>query len=405
MSLRRLKFLYFCLEGLNSFAATYFFYYLFFHLRDQFHFGSAQNLAVCAFQGLVYAVCAWFGGRFSQRAGYFVALPLGFGLMAGSLVLMAWVDSLPGLLGGLFLWTFGMCFTWPTLEALASEGEPPGRLQRMIGIYNLVWAGMAALAYFVGGTLLERLGGRSIFWVPALLHGLQLAVLLWLRLDQPDLTGRVAVAGGPSGEHAADVRPSAGIQPKAFLILAWVANPFAYVAMNAAVPVIPQLAERLHLTTAQAGFFCSIWFFARLAAFFGLWRWTGWHYRFRWLVGAFILLILSFAAMLLVPRLAVIALAQVLFGLAVGLIYYSSLFYSMDVGETKGEHGGIHEAVLGGGTFAGAAIGSAGQYALGGQSGSTWAVSLLLAVGLAGLVVLRHRLRRSAQRGAPTHFS
>ncbi len=44
-------------------------------------------------------------------------------------------------------------------------------------------------------------------------------------------------------------------------------------------------------------------------------------------------------------QLAVVA--QIAFGISVGLIYYSSLFYSMDVGETKGEHGGLHEAMIG----------------------------------------------------------
>ncbi len=404
MSVRRLKFIYFCLEGVNSFATTYFFYYLFFHLRDQFHFGSAQNLAVCALQGLVYTVCAWFGGRFSQRAGYFVALPLGCGVMAGALVLMACVDPVPALLGGLCLWTFGVCFTWPTLEALASEGEPAGRLQRMIGIYNLVWAGAAALAYFVGGALLVRLGERSIFWLPALLHGVQLAVLAWLKLKHPDLTGRIEAPARATlhpPEHPAN---PARLRPQAFLILAWLANPFAYMAMNAAVPVIPQLAQRLNLTTPQAGFFCSIWFFARLAAFAALWRWTGWHYRFRWLVAAFLLMIVSFAVLLLVPDLVVIGLAQVTFGLAVGLIYYSSLFYSMDVGETKCEHGGIHEAVIGSGVFAGAAVGSAGQYLLDGRSGGTWAVSFVLALGFGVLLAVRRRLARS-RSPATLHFS
>ena len=36
----------------------------------------------------------------------------------------------------------------------------------MIGIYNIVWAGGGALAYFVGGALLEGLGMTSLFLVP-----------------------------------------------------------------------------------------------------------------------------------------------------------------------------------------------------------------------------------------------
>jgi len=90
---------------------------------------------------------------------------------------------------------------------------------------------------------------------------------------------------------------------------------------------------------------------------------------------------------LTVPNLAVLVMAQLVFGGALGLIYSSSLFYSMDVGETKGEHGGIHEAAIGLGNFVGPAVGAASlhwvpQYA---NSGAV-AVSVLLLGGLAALL-------------------
>ena len=71
------------------------------------------------------------------------------------------------------------------------------------------------------------------------------------------------------------------------------------------------------------------------------------------------LLIFSFAAILVAPSLPVILAAQIVFGAAIGLIYYSSLFYSMDASETKSEHGGIHEAAIGLGNFVGPAVGAA----------------------------------------------
>ena len=77
---------------------------------------------------------------------------------------------------------------------------------------------------------------------------------------------------------------------------------------------------------------------------------------------AYLALIGTFAAILMAPNLAVLVLAQIVFGCVVGLIYYSSLFYSMDLGDTKGEHGGIHEAAIGLGNFAGPAVGAASLY-------------------------------------------
>src|SRR5262249_17788423 len=146
---------------------------------------------------------------------------------------------------------------------------------------------------------------------------------------------------------------------KKFLSMAWLANPFAYIGINTLIAVIPGIAHRLQLSTMLAGFTCSTWCFARLGAFILLWQWSGWHYRFRWLLTAYLMLIASFATILLVPSLPVLLLAQLFFGSAVGLLYYSSLFYSMDISETKGEHGGFHEAAIGLGNFAGPAIGAA----------------------------------------------
>jgi MFS family permease len=172
-----------------------------------------------------------------------------------------------------------------------------------------------------------------------------------------------------------------------FRRMAWLANPFAYIAINTLIAVLPGIAAKFHLSPMMAGFACSLWCFARFIAFIALWRWTAWHYKFRWLAGAFGLLIFSFAVILVVPNFAMLLLAQLFFGVAIGLIYYSSLFYAMDASDAKSEHGGIHEAAIGAGNFIGPAVGAASlqflpQYA---NSGAI-AVSVLLLCGLGGLV-------------------
>jgi hypothetical protein len=142
-----------------------------------------------------------------------------------------------------------------------------------------------------------------------------------------------------------------------------------------------------------AGFALSIWCFARFAAFVALWRWTGWHYRFRWLLAAFGLLIISFATILMAPSLTAVILAQVAFGCAIGLLYYSSLFYSLDASETKGEQGGLHEAAIGAGNCLGPVIGASALWLAPGNAGmGTWAVSGVLLLGMGGMVMMnRHR--------------
>jgi predicted MFS family arabinose efflux permease len=399
---RRLKNGYFVLEGLNSFATVYYFYYFYFFMQQKFGFGNKANLALAALNGAVYAIFSWLAGRLAQRHGYFTALKFGFITMMGALAVGLHLQAAPGQVVVMAVTVVGMCFTWPTLEALVSEGEPRSGVQHMVGIYNVVWAGTAALANFTGGAMLEKLGPRSLFCVPIVIQLCQLAITLWLEAQarrnaevRPGgARGDLAGAALATAEGSPTTDPSRPTTAGRFLRMSWLANPFAYIAINTLIAVIPGVARRLELSTMVAGFCCSVWCFARVGAFFGLWFWNGWHYRFRWLLAAYLTLVGTFVCILLAPSLPVLVLSQMLFGGAIGLIYYSSLFYSMDLSETKSEHGGIHEAAIGLGNFAGPAVGAAALQFLphSGNSG-TLAVSGLLLLGLGGLAVIWRRTR------------
>ena len=379
------------LEGLNAFSTTLYFNYLFFHTRDQFGFTNLGNLTLAALNGLAYVSVVGMAGRFAQKYGYFRALKVGFLIMAVALILGVVVRGVNSTVITMVIWTLGIGFTWPALEAIVSEHEPPGKLQRRIGIYNVIWALGSGLATFVGGALQDRLGTLSTFTIPAVIHLAQLGFLLWL--EQQD-RGYVPVAMDPNptqlGEQAASMRSS--VPPSVFMKMAWVANPFSYVAINGLIPVIPQRAVDLNLDATAAGVFSSVWFFARSAAFVGLWLWTGWHYRFRWLIWSYVAMAICFVLILVGHSFWLLIGAQVVFGFAVGLTYYSSLFYSMDIGDTKGEHGGLHETALGMGIFGGPAIGAVSlRFFPDSPNMNTWAVAVLLTVGMAGLLALRYR--------------
>ena len=385
MSLRQQRqSLCFTIEGLNSFGTVLYFTYLYFLLHDHFGFTDKANLAVAALLGFCYALASWQAGRLAQRWGYFNALKVGFGLMAAGLLTGAQLHSAAGEIFSAVIVTFGMCFTWPVLEALISENETPDRVPHAIGIYNITWAATNASALFIGGAIIEKLGYQSIYYLPAAIIAGQIALTLWLeKLPLPAPGENFSAL--PHDQN----RPSPA-RAKNFQQLAWLANPFAYIAINTLIAVLPGIARKFDLTPMFAGFACSLWGFVRLGAFLVLWQWPGWHYRFRWLVTSFVALGLSFATILMVPKLAVLLVAQIFFGGAIGLIYYSSLFYSMDASDTKSEHGGIHEAAIGAGNCLGPAVGAVSlQFAAQSANAGAWAVTGLLLAGLGGLLWLR----------------
>jgi len=371
------------IEGLNSFGTVLYFTYVYFLLHDKFGFDDKARLAVAALLGLVYAFAAWQGGKFGQRHGNFTALKLGLGVMAAAFALASQLGTAAGQVVGAVVVSLGMCFTWPVLEALVSEGEEPGHVPHAVGLYNITWAITNAAAIFTGGMLKDAFGYRVIFYLPLAIVMTQLALTSWLeKIKLP--------AANKDSAPPPDAKRPPPARAKNFLRMAWLANPFAYVAINTLIAVLPGVAAKFHLSATLAGFTLSFWGFVRLATFVALWRWDGWHYRFRWLVTAFALLSFSFATILTATNLWVVLAAQAFFGAAIGLIYYSSLFYSMDASDTKSEHGGIHEAAIGLGNCLGPAVGALSlQFLPQAANAGASAVTGLLVVGFLGLFVIR----------------
>jgi len=389
---------YFVLEGTNAFAASYYFNYLMFLLQREHGFSNLDNLALSAVHGFLYVGTSWYAGRFGQRHGYFTSLRIGFGGM-GLGVALGWM--LPGASGqvlALLVWTLALCFTWPMLEALASEREPRHRLPHRVGLYNVVWAATAGLAYFVGGTLFEHLGRASLYWLPLAIHALQ-----WIslgRIERDHARGASIAIGDPGPTIAPGPRHEPGPTrdpgvTQVFRKLAWMGNPFAYMAMNTLIAVVPGIAGRAGLGIEEAGRLLSAWFLVRTLTFAILWGWHGWHYRIGWFLGSFLLLIGGFVTVMTSREVWMLLVAQIAFGWGTGLIYYSSLFYAMDGSDTHGEHGGIHEAFIGLGMGSGPAISALGLW----LSGTATAPALVVGAALVGGWAWCWRVARGA--GSP----
>lgn len=379
---------YYVLEGVNSFATAYYFNYLMFLLQRDHGFTNLHTLGIGAIHGFLYVGASWFAGRFGQRHGYFTSLRIGFGGMAGGIALGWLMPSAMAQVAALLVWTVTMCFTWPMLEALVAEHETHDRLPRRIGLYNVTWAGAGTAGYFLGGSIFERLGASSLYWLPILLHLALFAATFFLerRHDRWLATAPPAETWHP--DPATQAR-----KPKCFQQLAWIGNPFAYMAMNTLLAVVPGIAANAGLSIEQAGQLMALWYGVRTATFLLLWHWHGWHYRFGWFLGAMVLLIAGFVAIMTTRQLWILVLGQVAFGWATGLLYYSSLFYALDGSETKGEHGGIHEAFIGLGIGAGPAVSTAALWFSGSTFAPAVAVSGALLIGLAGSVAVWKRGR------------
>lgn len=266
------KFPLFVFEALGSLACGFYGNYVFFLFRDRHGFGNLGNLGVAALMGLVIALASWQSGKFAQHRGCMRTMVSGLLGMIGALAVGAAFSSLPVQLAVLVVWAASQFMVWPALEALVTEGESGAGRAHIVGIYSVVWAACSALSYFFGSGLFEWLGSGSIFWLPPGIHLLQIVVLWGFARRHGHASAALPMQPSP---QVVSPPTKHGPSPRAFQRMAWIANPFACVAAFTLLAMIPELARRMGLSTTMAGWFGSIWFFARLAAFVVMWQWAG----------------------------------------------------------------------------------------------------------------------------------
>lgn len=338
--------------------------------------------------GVLTAIGSVLGGRVIERYGCRASLKIGLvgvsaGALAGWLLPEGWNMLTAIVLVGCF-----QGFIWPAIEAALNRGEPQERVQHLVGMYNLGWSGASGLSFFITTPLMSEFGLRAMFALPLLLYLFNM-LMVWRWLPDYDSL--------PDEHHTVVDREGAVLtrqQRHAFRLLGWIANPMAYVAINVTVTYNPVVAERIGVSFATASSWFSLWFYVRMAAFDLLRRWSGWHYRPNLLMASFITAMVAFSAMMMAPSLAVHLVAQVLFGLSIGLLYQSSLFYSMAGSEEKGTHGGFHESFIGLGIASGATLALVGDRV----APHTPGVSVVLVWALMGLgLVALWRIARAAR--------
>ena len=131
-----------------------------------------------------------------------------------------------------------------------------------------------------------------------------------------------------------------------------------------------------------------------LLAFVVLLRWTGWHYHPGWSHGAMWAAPLALAAIFFSANLLIVVPALIVFGAAIGLSYAGSLYYTIDYGKAAvGEHGGLHEAIIGIGVTLGPLVGAGVSVLTGQNETATHAVIVGLVMGINLLTEAFHTVR------------
>jgi MFS family permease len=255
----------------------------------------------------------------------------------------AWTAQAPGLgflyVGAALLGIGSSVFWPPILQGGIGAESDPARMERALGTFNVMWSLGKAAGFAVAGKLVDDLGHAWVLWIAA---ASAVAVVPLCPSDAP-----------ASREPLADEAPAGRAS---FRTMAYIAN---FAAFGVGATLQNQFFKYLKATIpvkgvsleTYFGLFLGAVFLAQTAMFFFLQRGARWTYRRSLLYGAQVLAAATLAGLCLLrdPRLLLVV--APLIGVGIGFTYASSIYYSLHGPSDHGRFAGIHEAVLGAGSF------------------------------------------------------
>lgn len=290
-----------------------------------------------AFNAL-YVLAALAAGAICERLGCRRAMAHAALILAAAGVGMLFARHRFLALGPFLAWGLSGGVFWAALEGAIAEGQPPERLKRGMSCFSFSWMSGSFAGAFLGGWLYQAHSMAPFVFCAAmsLLTAAAASRPAWFEIA-PWRAGRA---------HDDEARASAE-KRRLFVRLAFVANFGIFLVFAAIRSLLPEYAATIDLTGRRYGAVLSSMMLGALLSTAVLTFWHGWHYSGRALVGAQCLAAAALCVFSFAKSLGLLCAMQLAVGAAMGLTYFSSIFYGMEWNENKGAHGGRHEAVIG----------------------------------------------------------
>lgn len=379
-------------EAVNSIAGTLLTVGLPFYTSHRFGWGAKENFATAALQGAFYVIGALLAKRISRRWGRQPSLLALYACMTAVAVAVAVSASAGWAVGTallVVLETGLMASSWPMLESLISASGAPSQLSQRLGWYNIVWATTGALALAGSGAIIQHTPPWGFFGVVAAVHLTAGLLILYRRLSSA-ARPEVSIESEPNGSRLVSIAldEAALRRNRLALCLSRIALPSTYVIIYSLAPALPSLHAIKQLSPSTATLAASVWLIARAAAFVVTGHTDFWHKKPWLMLQASATMLLAFIGVVvfgalgsldLTSALAAMAVAQIVLGASLGMIYAASLYFGMAVSEGSTEHGGYHEALIGLGQILGPLVGVSMQVIF---PGAIWPAVL----GISGVV-------------------
>jgi len=233
-------------------------------------------------------------------------------------------------------------FFWPPLQAWLTEAPGEDSLSDRLGIFNLSWSLGIMIGPMIGGCLFAA-DYRFPWFYGVAAASCMLVSLFALRISPPR-SGDV-----PSTQEMATPHRRHGI----FLPLSLWANFVCWFCLANVQSLYPKYAVSVGFSPQIIGSFLFLIGAAQSLCFIVLRSRPAWQFRYGPLILAHAAAGGGILALSRVVSLPLIAASLPPLGCALGLSYYSSIYYSLCVSGDTGRRAGIHERMVGSGFFVG----------------------------------------------------
>ncbi len=290
----------------------------------------------------VYVVAALTFGALSDRWPRIAMARAGAALRTLAALALIRADTIPLLM--LFLPLLGIAngLFWPALQAAVGEMRPEGELRRNIGGFNVSWSAGKMLGFLCGGIVIAHGGFTPVLAAAAVLSAAVALILPEVRIHPDWAPDAAGAPGADLPRHA---------ERGAWRRIGWLAN-FVFFGIGALLNYhYPKLLLSYGFSARDFGIYLGLIYLCQTLAFVALARWGGWHFRPGILLGAQALGFVSLALLAGLRARGLIWATAPGIGLGLGISYSSSIYYSLFREPGRGRSTGIHEALLGSGTF------------------------------------------------------
>ncbi len=331
---------------LGSVSSGTFWAGLFFVSAGVYHFSPAANLTLATVMGAVYAMAARAAGRLARGRVPRQVLSAALLVWTGAALLPL---LLPGARAGLWaaalIGSAASATTFPVVESYLTAGRHGAEMRSAIGKFNLTWTPATALPLLVLPLLAHHPAGSFVVSAAA-------SALAWSTIWR--------LPPHPAAHDADGSAQAVGPTYRALLRAASWLLPFSYVVSAALAPILPHRLAAVGAGTA-ASLMAAAWMATRFLALALMWRTHFWHGRWGTLAAGAAALVGGLALVLLAHTLPVLMAGLFAYGVGMGVIYYSSLYYVMAVGAAAVDAGGNFEALIGVGYCLGPLLGLVGD--------------------------------------------